>query len=164
MYRKTVTLVPDLTQGYRDKYNRILAHAYLSDGTLFSAKMIELGYGFRYVYGKKLTIEDAQLQTAEKIAKNANRGVWKVCDGVRKKVDGILKISAKPPLYAIYPSGVFDIPRSIAPLSSSPACNTKKRFCRDMNSCEEARFYLLSCRVQSLDADKDGVPCESICK
>lgn len=128
MYRKTVTLVPDLTQGYRDKYNRILAHAYLSDGTLFSAKMIELGYGFRYVYGKKLTIEDTQLQAAEKIAKTANRGVWKVCDGVRKKVDDILKISEKPLLDTIYPSGVFDIPRSIAPLLFSPVYSIRKRF------------------------------------
>lgn len=38
-----------------------------------------------------------------------------------------------------------------------------KRTCSQMNSCEEARFYLTQCGVSSLDRDKDGVPCESIC-
>lgn len=38
-----------------------------------------------------------------------------------------------------------------------------KRTCKQMNSCEEARFYLTQCGVKSLDRDKDGIPCESIC-
>lgn len=39
-----------------------------------------------------------------------------------------------------------------------------KRTCKQMDSCEEeARFYLTQCGVSSLDCDKDGVPCESIC-
>jgi len=38
-----------------------------------------------------------------------------------------------------------------------------KRYCNQMNSCEEAMFYLNECNVYSLDADWDGIPCESIC-
>lgn len=38
-----------------------------------------------------------------------------------------------------------------------------KRTCSQMESCEEARFYLTQCGVSSLDRDNDGVPCESIC-
>ncbi|QIW15836.1 nuclease [Pasteurellaceae bacterium RH1A] len=38
-----------------------------------------------------------------------------------------------------------------------------KRTCSQMNSCEEARFHLTQCGVKSLDRDKDGIPCESIC-
>lgn len=38
-----------------------------------------------------------------------------------------------------------------------------KRKCGEMASCEEARFYLTKCGVGSLDRDKDGVPCESLC-
>jgi hypothetical protein len=38
-----------------------------------------------------------------------------------------------------------------------------KRKCGQMLSCEEARFYLQSCGVRSLDRDGDGVPCESLC-
>ncbi|WP_419851650.1 excalibur calcium-binding domain-containing protein [Actinobacillus pleuropneumoniae] len=38
-----------------------------------------------------------------------------------------------------------------------------KRTCSQMNSCEEARFHLTQCGVSSLDRDKDGIPCESLC-
>ena len=39
-----------------------------------------------------------------------------------------------------------------------------KRYCRDMESCEEARFYLERCGVSRLDGDGDGVPCEALCR
>ena len=39
-----------------------------------------------------------------------------------------------------------------------------KRYCREMTSCEEAKFYLHNCGRPSLDDDRDGVPCESICR
>ncbi|MFC3194297.1 excalibur calcium-binding domain-containing protein [Marinicella sediminis] len=38
-----------------------------------------------------------------------------------------------------------------------------KTVCREMKSCDEAKFYLDECKVHSLDGDNDGVPCESIC-
>ena len=43
------------------------------------------------------------------------------------------------------------------------ACG-KKRYCSQMVSCEEARFYLTQCRVKTLDKNGDGVPCENLCK
>ena len=39
-----------------------------------------------------------------------------------------------------------------------------KRYCREMSSCEEARFHLRHCGLTSLDGDGDGRPCESICR
>ena len=39
-----------------------------------------------------------------------------------------------------------------------------KRYCREMTSCEEARFYLRECGLSRLDGDQDGVPCESLCR
>ena len=38
-----------------------------------------------------------------------------------------------------------------------------KRFCRQMNSCEEARAFLSQFGLNRLDGDKDGVPCEVLC-
>lgn len=38
-----------------------------------------------------------------------------------------------------------------------------KYYCREMDSCEEANFYLNQCGLSRLDGDGDGVPCESIC-
>jgi hypothetical protein len=40
----------------------------------------------------------------------------------------------------------------------------KKRTCRQMDSCEEARFYLETCGVRSLDGNSDGVPCNGLCQ
>jgi hypothetical protein len=42
-------------------------------------------------------------------------------------------------------------------------CKTKL-YCKEMNSCEEAKYFLNICRLTSLDGDNDGIPCESICK
>jgi hypothetical protein len=39
-----------------------------------------------------------------------------------------------------------------------------KRYCREMTSCEEAKFYLTQCGVRSLDGNHDGVPCETLCR
>ena len=39
-----------------------------------------------------------------------------------------------------------------------------KRFCKEMSSCGEAKFYVENCGPRSLDGDRDGVPCESLCK
>lgn len=39
----------------------------------------------------------------------------------------------------------------------------KKRYCSQMTSCDEAHFYLTRCGVKTLDRNKDGVPCESLC-
>ena len=35
-----------------------------------------------------------------------------------------------------------------------------KRYCRQMNSCEEARAFLSQCGLSRLDGDMDGVPCD----
>lgn len=42
-------------------------------------------------------------------------------------------------------------------------CGTK-RYCKHMNSCSEAKFHLYECGLKRLDRDKDGIPCESLCK
>ena len=43
------------------------------------------------------------------------------------------------------------------------SCSPRKN-CGDMSSCAEARFHLTQCGRGALDRDKDGVPCESICR
>lgn len=35
-----------------------------------------------------------------------------------------------------------------------------KKTCKEMTSCSEARFYLNSCGLKSIDGDSDGTPCE----
>ena len=38
-----------------------------------------------------------------------------------------------------------------------------KRYCSEMLSCEEAKFYMRNCPETELDPDGDGVPCEDLC-
>ena len=44
-----------------------------------------------------------------------------------------------------------------------PRCQDK-HLCKDMATCEEARFYLTTCGLKRLDRDGDGVPCEKLCR
>jgi len=48
------------------------------------------------------------------------------------------------------------------PKNSIPAdyqCD-EKTTCSQMNSCQEAKFYLQDCGLNRLDRDRDGIPCE----
>ena len=38
-----------------------------------------------------------------------------------------------------------------------------KRYCKDMHSCDEAKYYLHNCWLTTLDGDNDWVPCENLC-
>ncbi len=46
---------------------------------------------------------------------------------------------------------------------TSHTCSTK-RYCKEMSSCSEARYYLEQCGRTRLDGDKDGIPCEALCR
>ena len=49
----------------------------------------------------------------------------------------------------------------------SPSGNFRcagKQYCRQMTSCAEARFYLARCGATGLDGNRDGVPCNSLCR
>lgn len=47
--------------------------------------------------------------------------------------------------------------------ASGYRCEGKHK-CAQMDSCEEAKFYLDHCGLSRLDRDHDGVPCESLCE
>jgi len=60
------------------------------------------------------------------------------------------------------PRSVAD-PQAVAPDEPTAFTCAGKRTCGQMTSCAEARFYLSNCGVGTLDRDRDGVPCESLC-
>ncbi len=54
----------------------------------------------------------------------------------------------------------------LSPLLSAKekySCDDPIPYCKNMRSCEQAKFYLNQCGVSRLDRDNDGVPCENIC-
>ena len=63
-----------------------------------------------------------------------------------------LKLSVKP-INKINPA----LPENL--ISPDYQCKGKTT-CSQMNSCKEAKFYLQTCHLKKIDADKDGIPCE----
>ena len=71
-----VALEEDPTQDTRDRYGRLLAHVFLSDGRLFSEEMIRGGLPVHYVYDGVPSIYADRLAAAEDEAITAERGLW----------------------------------------------------------------------------------------
>jgi len=51
-----------------------------------------------------------------------------------------------------------------SPDTTEYSCSTPKRFCKEMDTCAEATFYLKKCRVSGLDGNRDGIACNSLCR
>lgn len=71
-----VNLVDDPTQDERDRFDRLLAHVILSDGTLFAEWMIENGWAVHYIYDGTPSIYADRLAAAHERARVSRRGLW----------------------------------------------------------------------------------------
>jgi len=69
---KKVKLVADSTNSDTDRYGRLLRYAYLEDGTLFNLKIIQ----DEYAYTKYPIIYSEEFLTAQREARENNRGLW----------------------------------------------------------------------------------------
>ena len=95
---------------------------------------------------------------AERLAKvrpegGGRRGLWS-------------QPNAIPPWVFRHPErgqGATPEPRLAAKGLGSGRCGTK-RFCKQMATCDEARYFLKVCGVKQLDGDGDGRPCEALCQ
>ena len=68
-----------------------------------------------------------------------------------------------------YVSGDCEIERAIDPKDAKAAatafaCDSEIRYCSQMESCAQAKYYLNQCGLSGLDGDSDGVPCEALCR
>jgi endonuclease YncB( thermonuclease family) len=68
----------------------------------------------------------------------------------------------RPPPLRLVPGGQDSGASRLAPGAAAFGCGDK-RYCKEMSSCEEARFYLTRCGGSHLDGDGDGRPCEALC-
>lgn len=134
----------------KDKYGRTIG-ALSCDGV--DANEAQIKAGMAWVY--RQYSHDAHLIALEDEAKAKSIGLWGDASptppwdfrhGGKPKVINVAQASPEP----------------AAKSKSGFACAGKTK-CGEMNSCEEARFYLTQCGVSRLDRDRDGIPCESIC-
>jgi endonuclease YncB( thermonuclease family) len=127
-----------------DNYGRVVGRIYAGDVDI-SAEMVRRGAAWVY----RDYVRDRSLFAVEADARDAKRGLWGLPE------------AGVPPWEWRHASRT----RRIEPqaLGEPFTCGTKN-VCRQMISCEEARFYLTQCSVESLDGDKDGIPCETLCR
>lgn len=141
-----------------DRYGRTVGRVYV--GSLdVNAEMIRQGAAWAY----RQYLKDQSLLKLEAEAKAAKRGLW-----------GLPEAQRCPPWdwrkNACPTSASAPAPASPAASAPKPATTSGgftcagKRTCREMTSCEEAKFYLNNCGVRSLDGNHDGEPCEKLCR
>ena len=135
-----------------DKYGRTVGRVYVG-GVDVNAEMIRQGAAWAY----RQYLKDQSLLKLEADAKAAKRGLWALPEAANcPPWDWRRGTCATAP--APLPSA-----SAAATASSGFACGGK-RYCREMSSCEEAKFYLTQCGVSSLDGNHDGVPCAKLCR
>lgn len=81
---KEVSIETDPSQDAYDKYGRLLAYAYLPDGSNFNERMILDGYAYEYTYRLPYRFQK-EFKAAEQDARDEGRGLWSIdtCNGKR---------------------------------------------------------------------------------
>ena len=135
----------------RDRYKRILGKVLLDDEDM-NLEQIKAGLAWHYkkYQGEQNPTDRKRYAKAEIEAREDMRGLWK-------------EPSPVPPWAWRRGQRDYSVKGRDLPAAEAFRCGTK-RFCREMISCEEARFYLDKCGLTRLDGDSDGIPCESLCR
>ncbi|MXY05613.1 MAG: thermonuclease family protein [Gammaproteobacteria bacterium] len=151
VFRQTVQVVAS----GEDRYGRMLARLYVADGDTLSGRDVNremVREGHAWVYRRYAT---ENWLPDEAAARDSGLGLWS------------LGVGASVPPWE-WRHG--ERHRSVAAIEKSPAQNAEsfscgtKRICREMISCAEARFHLVTCGLRTLDGDRDGEPCEKLCR
>jgi micrococcal nuclease len=146
---KTVLLESDETQGERDRYQRLLKYVWIDYGNLdFGKLMIENGFASEYTYNTPYKYQQEYKQ-AELAAQNAKKGLW---------ADGACVSTVQKPT----------ITQQQPVVTSTFSETGEDKDCKDFSTHAEAQSYFESKggsptnNVDRLDADHDGLACESL--
>lgn len=155
-----------------DRYGRVVGKVYKND-TYINAAMIEAGAA--WVYRKYA--QDKNLYNLEAVAKEQRIGLWNLPEAEitppwqwrmeqRRPEKDQYNTTYKPTREETTISSnerQEKVRKRSSDDNTGRSCGSK-RYCKQMSSCSEARFYLTECGLSRLDGDGDGVPCESLCR
>lgn len=134
-----------------DRYGRTVALV-STESQAVNREMVHLGAAWVY----RQYNNDQSLLSLEADAKAARRGLWSMPEADivppwewRKAGKNLGKQVAGN--------------KAAAASSSAYDCGSK-RYCKQMTSCDEARYYLIQCGMSGLDRDGDEKPCENVCR
>ena len=141
-----------------DRYGRTVGRVYVG-GTDVNVEMVRQGAAWVY----RQFAKDPSLDRLEAPAKAAKRGLWALPEAQRCPPWDWRKNACPTSASA---------PAPASPAASAPTAATSgggftcagKRYCREMTSCEEAKFYLTRCGLTTIDGNRDGTPCETLCR
>jgi hypothetical protein len=125
----------------QDRYGRTIGDVRAGEVDV-NARMVREGAAWAY----RDYLKDKRMLTLESDARAARRGLWAL---PQEQIEAPWDWRAER--------------RNTSPrVRTTAAC--AKRTCSVMTSCAEARTALRQCALPQLDADGDGVPCESLCR
>ena len=147
VFNKTVKVEKETT----DKYGRTVGTLFIGD---VDANKEQIKLGMAWVYQKYL--HDQSLLSLEEAARQYKVGLW---------------VDANPMAPWDYRHGgkqkkarnTLTAPRESTTQDNNAVCEDK-HYCKEMASCEEAKFYLNQCGLTRIDGDGDGTPCEKLCR
>jgi endonuclease YncB( thermonuclease family) len=140
-----------------DRYGRTVGTLFVGD---LDANKEQVKRGMAWAYRQYM--HDQSLLQAEEEARQAKVGLWADPNplppweyrhgGKNKKANNKIAKTTDRAL----------LKKTAANQSENSSCGSK-RYCKEMSSCEEAKYYLTQCGLSQLDRDGDGIPCESLC-
>lgn len=149
VFRKPVVVLVQDT----DRYGRTVGTVRV--GRLdANAEMVRQGHAWVY----RQYLRDRSLLTVEEEARQARRGLWSLPEPERVP-PWAWRRQQRSDQPVLSPR-----PQASAALGVAGFSCGSKRYCREMMSCAEARFHLRQCGLSRLDGDRDGIPCESLCR
>ncbi|MCZ6657331.1 MAG: thermonuclease family protein, partial [Gammaproteobacteria bacterium] len=123
----------------RDRYGRLVGNVWL--GRLDINRQL-VAQGHAWAYRRYLT--DETFLQVEAAARQQTTGLWSISGPV---APWLWRRGTRAPT-VIFASGRL----------------ADKNYCGEMSSCEEAYQYFSQRGLSHLDGDRDGVPCEALCR
>jgi len=150
LYRQNVTV----TLTNKDQYDRFIGTIY-KNGNDINLAQVKNGHARVYT----AYCRDKKYYIAEKEAKKLLLGLW----GADTPQESPWEYRIKQKYNKALPDLSQFLPKTInAPAPDISICN-KKRTCKEMSDCNEAKFYFTQCGLSHLDSNNDGIPCNSLC-
>jgi endonuclease YncB( thermonuclease family) len=137
-----------------DQYGRMVAHLTVN-GLDVNAEQIRRGMAWEYSHFHSNQV----LIVLQNAAKHVPRGLW---EERNPTPPWIWRIQHSSTFSARSEGAVLSGAKRTNTASQDPGCGNKK-YCSEMSSCEEAKYYFTRCGAKWLDGDGDGTPCERLC-
>ncbi len=144
-----VLLEYDDSQGMRDKYGRMLAYVYLTDGTQVNLLLLREGFAYEYTYRTPYRYQ-MTFRSAERRAREAGLGLWGP-DACKQANEPGATLRTPP----------------VSRGADGYICERNAYNCSDFTTRSEAQRVYDECGgvahdIHRLDVDGDGVACETL--